>query len=279
MTFFVDPTQVKSDLKFCPSVVRGNKAFPPLAHCGTLWWRKRCWRLKALTVSHRLTDRTSGTEYQRTQWLHSSPIVTVRLLPFLSRMNRASDDGDGEDPELSVKDGDADTGTSSDSTSASAAAKETNQRLGAALVSDSSEYIGPMPQPVSFNTRTAYAGSGSGKGGDHHDSRHPSPHAGTATWRRRVSENGLRHCGGGGAFEVQDPSRSMRRSSTGGIGGRAVYGHHRGDSSESDLTDINDEVRWREGRGVTELSPAHATLCRLSLVISVGNTALTMEYC
>lgn len=102
-----------------------------------------------------------------------------------------------------------------------------------------------MPEPVSFANRAAYGGGGGG--GDHRASLHHLPQAGTPTWRRRVSENGLRHCGGGGAFQVQDPSGSMRRSSTGGIGGRAVYGRHRGDSSESELTDINDEVRW-EGR-------------------------------
>lgn len=202
---------------------------------------------------HRPAGRTTNTKHRpkKTPSSPSSYFVPHHPLPFFS--NRASDDGDDEDPEQSLKgaDADADADTSSDSTPASAsgaAKEEATGPLSAAPVSNPSEYIGPMPpEPVSFANRAAYAEGGDGSGGDHSTSPHNLPIAGTPTWKRRVSENGLRHCGGGGAFQVQDPRGSMRRSSTGGIGGRAVYGRHRGDSSESELTDINDEVRWEGG--------------------------------
>lgn len=142
--------------------------------------------------------------------------------------------------ERTTSDDDNDAGTSSDSASVCAAAREATRPLSPAASADNfSGYVGPIPEPVSFTNGTAY-----GSYRDHHGNLLCRPLAGTSTWRRRGSENGLRHCGGGGAFQIQGPSGSVRRSSTGGIGGRAaLYGRHSAYSGERELTDIDDEVR------------------------------------
>eukprot|EP00903_Cladosiphon_okamuranus_P009035 g8638.t3 len=174
----------------------------------------------------------------------------------LVRSFLASSDDNDEDPELSVKDADLDTDTSGDSASASVTGKESTQRLSASPAIDFSGYIGPMREPVSLNTRTAYDGGiECDEGGDHQGGRQSLPHSASATWRWRVSENGLRHCGAKGAFEVQARSGSVRSSSTGGIGGRAVYGLLRGNSSDSEVIDINDEECCEDWLGAVSVDP------------------------
>lgn len=203
-------------------------------------WVEYCWRLR-FPHRHQLADRT--TEPNTSRITEFFPVI----YPFAAICfwnHRASDDDNDNGPEKLLKDAD----TSSDSAAASV---EATRPLSPTPASDSSEYVGPIPEPVSFNNRTAYGGGGSS--GDHHGNRQYYPRAATSTWRRRRSDAGLRHCGGGsgGGGGFEDPGGPLRRSSTGGIGGRAaLYGRHRGDSSESELTDVNDEVCWGGGMGM-----------------------------